>query len=160
MSVDTRDVEGRRKVRYEALDEVIVDAERLAELPHRALGNWSLGQILKHLGAAMHSCVDGPGFPVKWYLRWFGRFFKGRVTNGPFPTGFRLPRSAAARLVAQDTTTVEEGLSAFKEGMARLASDPRRVPHPVVGKLTVDEWYLFHLRHAEMHMSFLVEENP
>jgi len=31
------------------------------------------------------------------------------------------------------------------------------VSHPLFGKLSREEWNRFHLRHAELHMSFLVQ---
>ncbi|MBX9787841.1 MAG: DUF1569 domain-containing protein [Pirellulales bacterium] len=34
--------------------------------------------------------------------------------------------------------------------------ETRRVPHPVIGRLSVDQWNRFHLRHAELHLSFFV----
>jgi Protein of unknown function (DUF1569) len=157
--VDTKRVRGRRKLRYSSFADIVVDANRLAAGPHRALGNWSLPQVLKHLGNAMQSSIDGQGFPVKWYLRWLGPVvIKPWLIKGPFPAGFQLPRSGAAKLVAQDTTTLDEGMAALLAGIERLAREASRVSHPVVGKLTVLEWDQFHLRHAEMHMSFILPE--
>lgn len=159
-AIDTKRVGGRRKVRYGSFAEILDDAHRLAAGPHRSLGNWSLGQVLKHLGNAMQSSVDGQGFPVKWYYRWFGPIIvKPMLVKGPFPAGFRLPRRAAEKLVAQDTTTFDEGLAALLAGIERLGRETNRVPHPVAGKLTVNEWNQLHLRHAEMHMSFILSED-
>jgi len=158
-AIDTKRVGGRRKVRYRSYQEILDDAHRLAAGPHRSLGNWSLGQVLKHLGNAMQGSVDGQGFPVKWYLRWLGPIvIKPRLIKGPFPAGFRLPLRAAEKLVARDTTTFDEGMAALLAGIERLQRETSRASHPVAGRLTIDEWDQFHLRHAEMHMSFVVPE--
>jgi hypothetical protein len=159
MSVDSKRVRGRRKLRYSSFQAVVDDAHRMAAVPHRQLGNWSLAQILKHLGTAIHGSIDGPGFRVRWYYRWFGPIVvKPFLVKGPFPAGFRLPRSGADRLVAKDTTTYEEGISELLAGIERLGWEQKRIPHPVAGKLSVEEWNQLHLRHAELHMSFIVPE--
>ncbi len=48
-TINTKQVTGRRVVRYESFDEILADAERLAVVPTRTLGNWSIGQIFSHL---------------------------------------------------------------------------------------------------------------
>ena len=42
---------GRRTLRYESLDEVMADVERLLE-GHTTVGHWSLAQICRHLATA------------------------------------------------------------------------------------------------------------
>jgi hypothetical protein len=39
MSIDTRKVRGRRKLRFSSLDEVLADVRQLHAMPHRTLGN-------------------------------------------------------------------------------------------------------------------------
>jgi hypothetical protein len=156
MPVDTRKVTGRRPVRYDSFEDIVVDAERLAALELTSLGNWSLGQTLKHLGSAMEGSVNGSGFKVRLWLRIIGRIYVKRLLlNGPFPAGFQLPSSAAKRLVP-DETSPGEGLDALRRGIMRLRSETTRSVHPVAGPLSIEEWNRFHLRHSEMHMSFLV----
>jgi hypothetical protein len=156
MPVDTRKVIGRRPVRYNSFEDIVADGERLAAMEVMSLGNWSLGQTLKHLGSAMEGSVSGSGFKVRLWLRIIGRIYVKRLLlNGPFPAGFQLPRSAAKRLVP-DETSAAEGLDALRRGIARLRSEVTRSVHPVAGPLSIEEWNRFHLRHSEMHMSFLV----
>ena len=72
MTVETKKVRGRRKVRYESLDEFLTDAERHAQGDVRAIGNWSAGQIYEHLARAFDGSIDGVGFmmpaPVRWVM--------------------------------------------------------------------------------------------
>jgi hypothetical protein len=37
-----------------------------------------------------------------------------------------------------------------------LQSAPLQPAHPLLGAMTRDEWREFHLRHAELHLSFFV----
>ena len=75
MAVQTAKVEGRRKVAYKSFDELLADADRLSSGPVKTLGNWSPGQIFRHLAIAYNGSIDGfnAGFP------WFMRFVAGLV---------------------------------------------------------------------------------
>ncbi len=50
---------GRRLLRFESLDDIMPDVERLLE-GHRTVGNWSLAQICRHLATVMRRVVDLP----------------------------------------------------------------------------------------------------
>lgn len=155
MTVDTGKVKDRRKVRYGSVDELLLDAERVTNNPHRALGNWTAGQVFKHLAIVINVAIDGD-LPVKppWYLRVILRLMKRRVLTKGLPAGFQLPHKAA-RLVP-DSTSTEEGLELLRKAISRWKSDPRRAPSPMFGRLSPDEADQLQLRHAELHMSFLV----
>ncbi len=159
MAVDTSKVTGRRKVRYEMFEDLIADAEQLNQGEIASLGNWSLGQTLKHLGAAMHGSIDGPTFHVPLWIRILGRVYLWRkLVHGPFPAGFILPRSAREKIVFKEQTSFEEGIEMLRGGIQRLREEPQRIVHPVTGPLSREQWDRFHLSHSEMHMSFLIAE--
>ena len=61
MTVNTRKVSGRRKLRFETMAELENEVEQLANADVECLGNWSLGQILTHLARVMLTAVDGTG---------------------------------------------------------------------------------------------------
>src|SRR5689334_7046407 len=91
--VDTGAVKGRRDVHFNSLDELLLDAEKLAASPTtRTLGNWPLGQLITHLAHTMNHSIDGIAFRAPWYLRVFGWFIKGRVLRNCMPAGFNLPK--------------------------------------------------------------------
>lgn len=147
----------RRKLRFRNFDEVIADAEKLNTCTYQTLGNWTLPRAVGHMGQAMLGSVDGTPFFVPWWMRLAGRFyFRRRLLRGPFPAGFKLPRRAEAKLVPQGELSFDEGMQRLRAGLSRLAETDQRIPHPVIGKLSVDEWNTFHLRHAELHLSFFV----
>lgn len=156
MAVVTKKVTNRREVHYDTIDDLLEDAQRLAASEVETVGNWSLGQILKHLGTAFHIGIDGAPLRPSWFVRTVARMFlKKRFLTKPLPAGFQLPATAAKKLVAPDTTTTEEGLDYLQKAIERWRSDPTRAPNSLFGELTKEQHDEFQLRHAELHMSFV-----
>ncbi len=112
MPVDTAKVEGRRKVNYTSLQELLTDAERLSSGPVKALGNWSPGQIYRHLAISFNGSIDGFTMNFPWYLRVLARLLKKKLINGAMPPGYKLPPEAAKAVMPEPTST-EEGLAEF-----------------------------------------------
>ncbi|MDC0935273.1 DUF1569 domain-containing protein [Pirellulales bacterium] len=150
--VNTKKVSGRRKVRYESMDDLLADAQRIAASEVKTLGNWSPGQIYMHLARSLDASIDGFDFSMPAPVRWMmSLMMKNKFLHKEVPAGFKAP----AGPMIPDETSTEEGLAALEAAIARQQREPERVIHPGFGKLTREEWNLFHLRHAEMHMSFL-----
>jgi uncharacterized protein DUF1569 len=157
--IDTAKVTGRRTVCYNSYDELLADAERLATIENRTLGNWSLGQIYKHLAKAIHMTIDGPPFLLPWPMRIaFTLFMKKRMLQKSLPPGFKLPKKAEHML--PEPTTTADGLELLRAAVQRVKSTPQRGLHPAFGKMGPGEWDQFQLRHCEMHMSFVVPTDP
>ena len=125
MPVDTAKVEGRRSVEYHSLDDVVADADRLTSGPLKTLGNWSAGQIFRHLATAVNGSIDGfkSGFP--WFIRVPAKLFKKKLLNGAMPPGLRVPPKFAQEVMPPPTTT-EEGLAELRAAVAQL--QPRSTP--------------------------------
>ena len=154
--IDTKKAAGRRTLRLANLDELAAEVERLAAAREvRALGNWTPGQVLRHLALSMNCSIDGFGgfSPVPGFVRPFLRPFKRYFMKAKMPPGFKLPASGQA--LQPPPTTLAEGVAAIRTALARLHAEDRRSPNPVLGKLTAAEWEQVHLRHSEMHLSFL-----
>lgn len=159
MAVNTKKICARRQVRYDSYQDLINDAERLVVADVRPLGNWSLAQTLGHLARAMETSIDGSDFKTSWVVRLLARlFYRQRFISGPMPPGIRLPRELEAELapVAADAPTA---LGELRHAVLRLQHETDRAPHPMFGELSLDEWDSFHLRHAELHMSFLLPQS-
>jgi Protein of unknown function (DUF1569) len=154
MPVNTAKVEGRRNVDYTSLGEVLADAERLSAGHVKVLGNWSAGQIFRHLASAYNGSIDGFTMTFPWYLNLMGKLFKKKLINGPMPAGFKLPSSA--RQMEPPPTSTEEGLAELRQAVERLQREQKRATHPMFGDLTKDEYNEIHLHHANLHMSFIV----
>lgn len=151
MPINTKKVEGRRPVRYESLDELFADAERLAGGDVQTLGNWSSGQVYEHLARSLDASIDGFDFSMPAPVRWMmSLLMKRKFLKKELPAGFK-----STDKFIPDETTSSDGLAALQKAIARQKQESARVPHPAFGNLSRDQWNDFHLRHAEMHMSFL-----
>lgn len=154
--INTKSVTGRRELSFATLDEFIQDAETLAAGEYRTLGNWTFGQILGHLEYALRASIDGFPFKAPWLVRTFiAPLVKNSALTKPLKPGFKLPKSAASYL-PDESTTVEEALAGCKKTVERLSVETPNAVHPFFGAMASEEWMALHLRHAEMHMSFVV----
>lgn len=159
-AIDTAKVKNLRQLRFNSLDDIAAEVERLAGYKELlALGNWSSGQVLQHLASTMDNSIDGfPNFvpaPIKLLLR---LFMKRRFLTKPMPAGFKLPPKAEKMLPGP--TTWDAALANFRRAMQRLKSEAKRSPHPAFGSMTTAEWEKIHCRHSELHLSFLVPSEP
>jgi Protein of unknown function (DUF1569) len=158
MPVNTAKVTGRRKLDYASLEEVLADADRLSSADVKMLGNWSAGQIFRHLARAYNGSIDGFTMTFPWYLRMMARIFKKQLVNGPMPAGFNLP-AASAKSVLPEPTSTAEGLAELRAAVARLNQEPHRAEHPLFGELSKEQWNTVHRKHASLHISFLVPQS-
>jgi hypothetical protein len=157
--VNCRRVAGRRQLRYRDFEALLSDAEQLAASPTRALGNWSLGQALKHLALMMEMAVDGNPFDAHWLICLVARLmFRHRLIHSHMSPGFQLPAAMAEYLVPRTDVSTEEGLASLRAAISRMQAEPLQPSHPLLGAMSADEWREFHLRHAELHLSFIVPQ--
>lgn len=155
--VNTRKVGNRRALRYRSLAELRDDAIGLAAAEHEVtcLGNWSQGQIYRHLAQSLDMSIDGTDFAMPAPVRWMmALMMKRKFLKQQLPAGFKAPSS----LQPAETSTAT-GLAELECAIERQQQENSRAPHPAFGRLTSDEWNDFHLRHAELHMSFLLPRN-
>jgi hypothetical protein len=136
---------------------MLADAEKLVASPQtKMLGNWPLDRLLGHLSVAIERSIDGVSFQMPWYKRLLARYFiKGRVLKQGVPAGFNLPKDREAGAYPSFASP-KEALSRLRQAVARSQVEKMASRHPFFGALTHDEWTRFHLRHAEMHLSFAV----
>jgi Protein of unknown function (DUF1569) len=151
-------VTGRRQLRFHSLEDILADVEKLAGARSvRALGAWSHGQVLQHLAIIMTQSIDGYHATAPWLVRFIGRnFLRRRYLTKPMPAGFKLPRQAADLL--PPPTSPEDGLHSIRQALGRLSTETKRMPNPIFGPLSVEEWTQLHCRHSELHLSFLITE--
>ena len=155
-SVDSTTVQGRRRLHFTSLEEVVADAEQLVSCPTtRTLGNWPLSQLLAHLAVAMERSIDGIGFKAAWYVRLYGRLIKRRALRDGVPPGIKLPKDREA-LAYPPVASPQQALDLLRKAVGRLRHETATAIHPILGKLTHEEWTQLHLRHAELHLSFAV----
>lgn len=61
MTINTRQVTGRRAVSYDSLSDYLADVENCARQPVRTLGNLTQAQIYKHLAITLESSIVRDG---------------------------------------------------------------------------------------------------
>ena len=154
--IDTTKTE-RRLVNYPTLEEIFSDAERLVAAGARTTGNWSLGQILKHVATVMDKSIDGFDVNPPFFMRWLSiLFFKKQFLRDGLPSGFKLKGGAAKELLP-DESDVQAELEHLRTAVERLKNEPHRAFHPFFGTMTREESDLLNRRHAELHFSFIAE---
>jgi Protein of unknown function (DUF1569) len=161
IAVDTGKVGGRRTLRFESIDQVIDEANRLA-MAERAgrlshLGNWSLGQALGHLAAWTGFSFTGVPLRPPFFIRWILRWRKKQFLYGPMRAGVKIPGVPGGTL-ATDPLSLDEGFDRFQRIMLRLKKEPPTARSPIFGHMTHEESIALTLRHAELHLSFFVAE--
>jgi hypothetical protein len=142
----------RRKLKFASLGEVMPDVERLLA-GHTTSGRWSLGQILNHLELAVRLPMEAVPVKLSWPVR---RLF-GPVARrlsfwlGWIPAGVRLP----------DAYLPPAGLDAFheaerlREAIERFGAFAQPLDeHPLLGRLSRQQWERFHCIHCAHHLSF------
>jgi len=71
--------------------------------------------------------------------------------------GFKLPAEAEKMSVPAPGEDPAAALGRLRRAIVRLQSDQTRWPHPFFGPMPAAEWNRLHLRHAELHLSFVRE---
>jgi hypothetical protein len=159
--VDTGKVAARRILRFESINQVMAEVERLAEAERagrlKRLGNWTLGQALGHLAAWTEYGYTGVPLKVPFFIRWILRLQKRKFLYGPMRSGVRIPRVEGGTL-ATDPVPLEEGLGRYRRALERLKVEAPTAPSPIFGRLTHEESIALSLRHAELHLGFFIPE--
>lgn len=157
MAVNTAEVLGRRNLHFSDFSQLLADAEFVATHPCRTIGNWSVGQILDHLAVGANCPFDGfGGFKASWFKRYLiVPFIKNNLLTRSMPAGFQLPKAATPMFPASDSTP-QAGLEKLKLALNRFSTETPTHPHPLLGTLAIQEWVALALRHAELHLSFIV----
>ena len=155
-------VVGRRRLRFESLDEVREDVQGLVDAEQRGrlkqLGNWTLGQTFGHLSAWVDYSYTGPPFKPPFFIRWILRLRKHKFLHEPMPAGVRIP-GVPGGTTATDPRPLPEATEAYTRSLERLKAEAPALPHLIFGHLPHQEWILINLRHAELHLSFFVPED-
>jgi hypothetical protein len=125
-----------------------------------AAGNWSLDQCCQHLGRWIAFSFDGFPFRYPWPYRFLGRMVRlvswRWLVSLALRPGFLNPPSVQA--IEPDLVVAEgEGVEYLLRQLERIDRGEQMLqPSPVEGRITHEQWCYFHLRHAELHLSFQV----
>jgi hypothetical protein len=166
VAANTAHVSGRRRVRLRTVDDLERAADEVAAAVAagtiRPLGNWSPAQVLWHIAKLIELSFDG--FPFRYrrgpvWLTRLLRFLSWRwLIKLAFRPGFTNP-SYAAVLEPDPALTLDTAMTYLRQQIARIRSGERMTRESgVEGPYTHDQWVYVYLRHAELHLSFLVLE--
>lgn len=147
----------RRQLHYASLSDFMADAERLAHLAVRTVGGWTFPQILEHLAIDVECASNGYGFKAPWFARVLvAPFVKNSIITKGMRPGFKLPKRAA-KLMPDSNVSLESSLARLQAAVANFnKGHTEEVAHPFLGQMALQEWVSYLLRHAELHMSFVV----
>ena len=146
----------RRSIEFTTLDEVRADIETLAAGSYVTVGKWSFAQILDHLGSSLIASIDGFPFKASWFVRWFvAPMIKNSILTNQMKPGFKLPKKFSSYLPTEECT-MDEALPKVLAAIKRFDDELPVADHPFFGKMASEEWMNLHMRHAELHMSFVV----
>jgi len=155
VAINTKQVAGRIPLHFENLDEMLAHSERLVAAGTTQLGNWSLGQVLQHLALIQNASIDGyPKLftrPVRFILR---VFFKRWFLRKGFP-----PSGPNVKTLTPEPIDALTALANLRSATERVKTETKRAENPGFGKMSLDEWNLLYLRHAELHLSFCVPKD-
>lgn len=152
--IETKAVAIRRTLRFQSLDDIAAEAERLVASPGtKMLGNWSLSHLLMHLATAINGSIDGISARAPWYVRLAAPLIKRRILTKGMRPGFKLPKKVEPSFFPA-AESPQEALAVLLAAIARTRTQRMTARHPILGQLTHSEWTQLHLRHAELHLGF------
>jgi hypothetical protein len=153
----------RRLVRLRTIEDLVAEADRVTAAAAagrvRPSGNWSPAQVLWHIGRLVELSFDGFPFRYRRAPAWVARLFRLLAWRWlialAFRPGFTNPPEAAA-LEPDPSLSLETAAAYFKRQVARLRAGERMTrARSVEGPYSHEQWTYIHLRHAELHLSFL-----
>jgi hypothetical protein len=156
--IDTSTISNRRELHFSSIDDALAEIDRIAAAEREGklhcVGNWTIGQVFNHLGTWAEFAYKPnplkPPLPIKLILR----LMKKRFISGPMKVGARIPGVKDGTLGAE-ACPFEDGYARVRSAFSRLKSEAPTQPNVIFGRLSHEEWIQMHLRHAELHLSFL-----
>ena len=159
----------RRPVRLRTVEDLLAEVDRVTAAAAagrvRPLGNWSPAQVLRHLGKLMEFSFDGFTWRYRRGPQWLTRPFRFLAWRWlirlAFRPGFRNPPEAA-ELEPPATVSLAEAAASVRRQVERIRRGERMTQESAVeGPYSHEQWVYIHLRHAELHLSFLgIQERP
>jgi hypothetical protein len=144
------------KTQFRTIDELRSFIDRICQDNHVTCGRWSAAQNFYHLAGAFDGSLHElpAGYPRM--VRLLVRPFRWIVTRYRFPPWLPIPASIRHRLEPPSDADFDEQKARLLAAVDAFQSHVGEHPsHPVLGKLTRDDWVGFHLRHCSHHLSFL-----
>lgn len=147
----------RRRLDFRSWDDLLADADRLADRGYDRAGKWSLAQVLDHVGAGLRVALTGPTRRMPWVMRMSARSFALPIMRScrwipagiPAPTWWQ-PQVPADADDAAAVARFRAEVQAF-----RAHRGPYH-PHPAFDRIDRESYEDLMLIHASHHLGFLV----
>ncbi|HMP80110.1 MAG TPA: DUF1569 domain-containing protein [Pirellulaceae bacterium] len=160
MSHDKSSKQRRVDLRFDSIDQVLAEVERIASADRAgklvALGNWTPGEILSHVAAWIEYGYQG--YPMKkapWLLRVILRLGLGRILSKGMSAGMRIP-GAQEGTYGMEKMETQAAAQRLQAAFMRLQSgEEASFDSPAFGPMSHDDRIRLNLRHAELHLSHL-----
>ena len=160
MTINTAKVRDRRSLRFSRLDDILADVGRLSASPTRAARQLVAGADLRAFGRG-DAPVDRRAPPDAPFKRRCGCGFRAfhQVPIARQRAASRLQNAGGRPKVApaRRSRRRHRNRQPARQSSGSRGED-RRVSHPIFGSMSRAEWDQMHLRHAEMHLSFIRPE--
>lgn len=166
--IDTGRVPNRRAVHLRTVDDLLAEIERVTAAAVagrvRPLGNWSAAQVFYHLAKLIELSFDGFSWRYRRAPQWLTRPLRFLAWRGliwlAFRPGFQNPPEAAV-LEPPEVVPLMEAAAELRRQIERIRRGERMTQESAVeGPYSHEQWLYLHLRHAELHLSFLaIEDN-
>ncbi len=144
-----------RHLEFENLGAAVDDARQLLASGYVRHGNWSLGQICRHLTLVQDPSIDGyPAWmsffaPLRPLMR---RWLLPKLLGRDSPRGIR----TAPMFMPPDSLDDAAEVEAFSASVERLINHSGEfAPHPAFGRMPRDKILAIHAAHAAHHLRFL-----
>jgi hypothetical protein len=144
-----------RVLKFDALNDAVLEGENLLASGYDRNGSWSLRQICRHLTLVQDPSVDG-------YPRWMSlfaflrpvmrRILLPKLLGSDSPRGIRTASTFMPPTNVDDAAEVE-AFAASVQRFHRHRGD--YAPHPAFGRLSRERIEEIHSAHAAHHFRFL-----
>ena len=149
----------RRPLAFKTLEESLEEIRRLKNSGYEKAGSWNLDQICQHLNKTMRTAFDGAEFGLPGMIRPVVRVIFMRIVK----KGKQVNMSATAppQLVPEESIDLEKEIQEYESLIERYNQGESEIKHrhPIIGKLSADQWKSFHAWHAAHHLSFLIPDD-
>ncbi len=122
----------------------------------KTTGDLTAAQIVQHISEVVTRSIDGFEFSVPWFVRLFRPLIRKKFigTTTPLDSGIKLKGESLAMIPAADFS-LTDAIANLRNELERANEVKMTQPSPVFGVMTHEDWTSLHLRHAELHFSFI-----
>jgi hypothetical protein len=145
----------KRSLRFESVDELLAEVERLRQAGYTKLGEWELPQMMDHIARQMTLLLEPGGPRVPWALQWIARRVIHRMAVRKKYLPFKA--RAAEQLKPSPDATDASAYASLVAAVDRLRSlKGDLIDTHTFGTMSRHDYIQMQLVHAAHHLGFLI----